>query len=201
MPPRGRATAGPDDKEVAMFRRHCVAASIILSLTGSAGAQTISIHDTHGPRLGGSVSYGGHGLDTEISIDSRTFWKDTQFRATLGQGRWVGIDPTVPPAGTDPTVTRTGVSIIKNGPFDPYAPVRYYGGVGLGVLIPRGVDMRAVAGFHALLGIEAVGDRWSFGPELQLDGPIRNRNRFIAVTPGTYLSPTARIGFFARRRL
>jgi hypothetical protein len=99
------------------------------------------------------------------------------------------------------TSALTQVSVIKNGPFDPYAPVRFYGGAGVGALVPRRVDLRAVAGFHALLGIEVVGDRWSFGPEVQLDGPLRSHNRFIAAAPGTYLSPTARIGFFARRRL
>lgn len=171
-------------------------------LTASpALAQTISINDTNGPRIGGSISYGGHGVDGEIAIDSRTFWKDVQFRAVVGQGRWVGVNATVPPAGSDPTVTRVAVTMIKNGPFDPYAPVRIVGGGGVAAFVPRNVALGTVIGVHILAGIEVVGDRWSFGPEIQIDSPLRNRYQFPAAQPGTYLSPTARIGFFARRRL
>jgi hypothetical protein len=174
---------------------------VLLVTASSTTAQTISIYDTNGPRLGGGVSYGGHGLDGEISLDSRTFWRNVQFRAVVGQGRWVGMDPTVPPAGTNPTVVRAGVSVLKHGPFDPYTPVRAYGGFGLAALIPRHVEMNTVVGFRALVGIEVVGERWSFGPEVQLEGPMQNSSRFTADKPGTSLSPTGRIGFFARRRL
>lgn len=175
-------------------------AGILLTATPLL-AQTITVNDTNGPRLGGSISYGGHGADGELSLDSRTFWNDVQFRAVVGQGRWVGVVPTVPPAGTDPTVTRVGVSMIKNGPFDPYAPVRIFGGGGVAAFVPRHVALGTVVGVHILAGIEVVGDRWSFGPELQIDSPVRNYNRFTAPAPGTFLSATARIGFFARRRL
>jgi hypothetical protein len=173
----------------------------VLLTASSVVAQTISVNDTNGPRIGGSISYGGHGVDGEIAIDSRTFWNDVQFRAVIGQGRWVGVNATVPPAGSDPTVTRAGVSMIKNGPFDPYAPVRIFGGGGVAAFVPRNVALGTVVGVHILAGIEVVGDRWSFGPELQIDSPLRNHYRLPAAQPGTYLSPTARIGFFARRRL
>jgi hypothetical protein len=173
----------------------------VLLTAASSAAQTITTYDMNGPRLGGSVSYGGHGLDWEMSLDSRTLWNRVQFRATLGQGRWVGSEATLPPAGNDPTVTRAALSIIRNGPFDPFVPVRPYGGVGLSALVPRGVDMNNVIGLHAFVGIEAVGQRWSFGPELQFDVPARVHNSFSIEAPGSFLYPTARIGFFARRLL
>ena len=177
-----------------------VIAALLAAVTPSA-AQTITVYDTNGPRLGGSVSYGGHGVDWEMSLDSRLLWNRVYFRALVGQGRWVGEEATLPPAGTDPTVTRAGFAVIKTGPFDAYAPIRVYGGGGLSALIPRGVRMDTVVGLHALIGIEAVGDRWSFGPEVQIDLPTRTYNRYSLDRPGSYLFPTARIGIFARRRL
>jgi hypothetical protein len=185
--------------------RHAVASLIVivvlLTTATSSTAQTITTYDMNGPRLGGGVSYGGHGLDGEISLDTRTLWNHFQIRASVAQGRWVGVERTVPPAGTDPTVSRAAISIIKNGRFDPYAPVRLFGGLGVGVLVPRGVKMSTVAGFHALGGIEAVGDRWSLGPEIQIDGPLRHPDPLTLERPGQFLSLTARIGFFVRRRL
>jgi hypothetical protein len=177
-----------------------VIAALLAAVTPSP-AQTISVYDTNGPRLGGSVSYGGHGVDWEMSLDSRAFWNRVHFRALVGQGRWVEGVATLPPAGNDPTVTRAGFAVIRTGPFDAYAPVRVYGGAGLSALIPRGVPMDTVVGVHALIGIEAVGDRWSFGPEVQIDLPARTHNLYSLDRPGSYLYPTARIGVFARRRL
>ena len=177
-----------------------VIAALLSAVTPSA-AQTISVYDTNGPRVGGSVSYGGHGVDWEMSVDSRMLWNRVHFRALVGQGWWVGSEATLPPDGNDPTVTRAGFAAIKTGPFDAYAPIRVYGGGGLSALIPRAVQMDTVVGLHALIGIEAVGDRWSFGPEAQIDLPARAHNRYSLGRPGSYLFPTARIGVFARRRL
>ena len=186
-----------------MRRRYMPVAVIaaLLTVVTPSAAQTITVYDTNGPRLGGSVSYGGHGVDWEMSLDSRTLWNRVHFRALVGQGRWVQGEATLPPAGNDPTVTRAGFAVIRTGPFDAYAPIRVYGGAGLSALIPRGVRMDTVVGLHALIGIEAVGDRWSFGPEAQIDLPTRTYNRYSLDRPGGYLFPTARIGVFARRRL
>jgi hypothetical protein len=170
---------------------------VLLATAASSTAQTITVFDTNGAQFGGNVSYGGHGVDWEMTADSRVLWSNVRFRASVGQGRWVNESATP----SDPTVTRVGVSVINHGRFDPYVPIRPYGGVGISLYVPQGINIDPVLGLHGLAGLEAVGNQWSVGPEVQLDLPAHRYDPYSINPTDNWLHPTLRIGVFARRRL
>jgi hypothetical protein len=193
--------------------RPLLSISLIVFLTaGPAVAQELtelSISDSDAARATLFGGYGGHGVDWEMAADSRALGGVLRVRAFVGQGRWVGGIDTQPPAGLDPTVTRTGVLVMLSERADYSSSLKAYGGLGFAVYLPRRADMNAHFGTRITLGLEAQGDGWSIGPELQIDvprprffsngGPVKDVVDSLS-PPGKHLMPTGRIGIAVRKR-
>ena len=82
--------------------------AIVVILTSPAAAQSISIVDHDSARAGVRVGYGGHGVDLDVSVDSRRFARLVRFRGDVGHGAWLGINS----EGNEPTVTRLAASAL-----------------------------------------------------------------------------------------
>jgi hypothetical protein len=181
---------------------------LVLTVIPSAAQDVteITVSDPDAPRATIYAGYGGHGVDWEMAGDSRGFRSLVRLRGFVGQGRWVGVVETRPPAGLDPTVTRAGVMVMLSERPDYGRSMKAYGGLGVAAYIPRGVDMKAQFGTRVVLGLEAIADGWSIGPEVQIDIPrpdSSRASRSIGVPPyddGTKLMPTTRIGIAVRKR-
>jgi hypothetical protein len=182
---------------------------ITVMATTTAAAQDgteISVSDPDAPRATIYAGYGGHGVDWEMAGDSSAFGSTFRLRGFVGQGRWVGVTDTPPPAGVDPTVTRAGVLIMLSEKPDYSSSLKAYGGLGIAAYFPRRVDMHTQFGLRIILGLEAIADGWSIGPEIQVDVPrpetFRDPRRISVArdADGTKLMPTARIGIAVRKR-
>ena len=184
-------------------------ATLVLAVTTApqAAAQTITRIDVDSARASVTAAYGGHGLDWEASIESRQLAEHFRFRAGVGQGRWVDGFETSPPAGTAPTVTRMSVDVIfvalsdvphsRTGPR-AWPVLRPYGGIGMSAYLPHGADMNPQRGARIIVGMEGSGERWTVGPEVQIDLP--QTNDISRPHHGDDLLFTGRIGIAVRRR-
>lgn len=176
------------------------AIAFLLTLPGWSSAQVIQVLDTDSRRLSLAAGYGGHGVDLQAAVESRLLWDRVRLRASLGHGRW---DEQFTPLGLAaplPRVTRLGFSVIRFSQSDRQVAVRGYAGAGFTVLALHG-DRRALNGIHGLLGIEANGDHWSFGPEFVVELPAYDRTwPSPAERPLVRLAPAARIAFSLKRR-
>ena len=179
-------------------------ASVALAGTSSAAAaQTVTIYDPGASaRASIKVSYGGHGPDLDASVESPLVMKFVRVRGAIGQGNWVGMAETHPPAGSDPSVTRlAGAAMItsrftsRGRPSQDY--LRWYVGAGLTTLVPRGAGMDRQRGTRVILGIDISGERWTVAPELEVDIP--RPNDVSRPFHGDDLVPTARFGIAMRR--
>ena len=177
-----------------MHRSLAAIAIVILFLAPAApaGAQTIvPLPDYDAARAGLRVGYGGRGLDLQASVDSPRFLSFVRFRGDVGHGHWVGINA----EEIAPRVTRFGASALlyfaRRG--RPEFPV--YVGVGMGAFVPHGEDFPARMGKRLIVGMELSGDRWTVGPELEIDFSPGKLDRFVRKD----LVPTMRIGIAIRR--
>jgi hypothetical protein len=169
----------------------------------------ITVTDPNAARATIYGGYGGHGVDWEMAADSQAFAASlVRIRGFVGQGRWVGTVDTHPPAGLDPTVTRAGVLAMVSERPDFRRTFNAYVGLGFAAYIPRGVAMKTQFGAHVVLGLEAIGDGWSIGPELQFDVPHPKPVPGIVASglsgadlyDGNKLMPTVRIGVAIRKQ-
>ena len=194
-----------------MMRRQRQLLSMVLFLflavpVAAQDVTEITVSDPDAPRATIYGGYGGHGVDWEMAGDSRAFASTLRLRGFVGQGRWVGATNAPPPAGLDPTVTRAGVLVMLSERPDYSSSLKAYGGLGIAAYVPRGVDMNTQFGLRIILGLEAIADGWSIGPEIQVDVPRRDTFRdsrrisVASVADGTRLMPTARVGIAVRKR-
>jgi len=166
----------------------------------------ITVSDPNSSRVTLYGGYGGHGVDWEMAAESHAFADRVRIRGFVGQGRWVTELDTHPPAGLDPTVTRAGVLAMVSERQDVRRTFKAYGGFGLAAYIPRGGAMKTQFGAHVVFGLEAIGDGWSIGPELQFDVPQPKPVPGVlgltaaAREGGTGLMPTARFGVAIRKQ-
>ena len=195
------------------MRRQLFSISVITILTAvpalAQDVTEITVSDPDAPRATIYGGYGGHGVDWETAADSRAFGGVLRLRGFVGQGRWVGAIDTQPPAGLDPTVTRTGVLVMLSERPDYTTALKAYGGLGFAAYIPRRQDMNVHFGTRIILGLEALADGWSIGPEIQVDvprprffsngGPVRDVVDSLSPA-GKHLMPTGRIGIAVRKR-
>ena len=176
-----------------MHRRLAAIAIVILFVTPAAPAraQTITLANYDAARAGLRVGYGGHGLDLQASVDSPRFGSLVRFRADVGHGAWVGINN----EEFAPTVTRIAASaLFYFAPRDlPEFPA--YVGVGIGAFVPHDDGFRTRMGTRLTLGMELTVDRWTVGPEIELDLTSGKRDQFRR----TDLVPTGRVGIAIRR--
>jgi len=169
--------------------------TLLASAPWTASAQ-ITLIDTSSTRAGVRVGYGGRGPDLEASIDSPLFGDAIRFRGGVGSGHWVSEFDQRPPAGTDPKVTRfaaSGILFLRRHQTADY--LRPYVGLGIAAYLPRGVDMNIQRGMRLIVGMEGSGDRWTVGPEVELDLPGQQ-----GPSVADDLLLTARIGIAIRRR-
>ena len=169
--------------------------TLLGSVPGTASAQ-ITVIDTSSTRAGVRVGYAGRGPDLEASIESPLFGDAVRFRGGVGTGHWVSEFGQRPPAGTDPKVTRlaaSGILFLRRHPMTDY--IRPYVGLGIAAYLPRGVDMNIQRGVRLIVGMEGSGDRWTLGPEVELDLPNQQ-----GPSVADDLLLTARIGIAIRRR-
>jgi len=180
---------------------------LVAATSRQTAAQTVTKVDTDSARASITSCYGGRGLDWEASIDSPQLADHFRLRASVGQGRWVDGFESSPPAGTAPTVARLAADVIfvalSHVPPQGTGPrawpvLRPYGGVGISVYLPRGVDMIPQRGVRIIAGMEGSGDRWTIGPEVQIDLP--RTNTISRPHHGDDLLFTGRIGIAVRRR-
>jgi hypothetical protein len=166
--------------------------SLIATTAAIFAAQTITVYDNSGARAGLKVGYGGHGIDWETSIDSRSFADFVRFRGFLGHGQWVDWDSAV--VGR---ITRAGAAVILMRPRIGPEDVRGYVGLGISAYLPHRVDLSTQSGLRLIIGMEGSGERWTVGPEIELDLP---KSKDTAGFQRTELLPTGRIGIAIRRR-
>jgi len=157
-----------------------------------ASAQTsVVLPNYDAARAGFRVGYGGHGVDLQASVDSPRFASLVRFRADVGHGDWVGINN----EEFAPPVTRVAASALfyfshRNQPEFPA-----YVGVGIGAFVPHDDGFRTRVGTRLTLGMELTVDRWTVGPELELDLTPGKLDQFRR----TDLVPTGRVGIAIRR--
>jgi hypothetical protein len=192
--------------------RPLLSISLIALLTaGPAVAQElteVSISDRDAARATLFGGYGGHGVDWEMAGDSRALGGVLRVRGFVGQGRWVGVIDAQPPAGLDPTVTRTGVLVMVSERADYTSSLKAYGGLGISAYFPRREDMHVHFGTRIILGLEALADGWSIGPEIQVDVPHPRSSPngpvdYVVASlkaAGKHLAPTGRVGIAVRKR-
>ena len=164
-----------------------------------AAAQTFTVDDPDASRAGLIAGYAGHGLDVQASLESRMLWDRVRFRAAIGHGRW---DETLEDGRllqALPRVTRLAVSVLRFTPPDRYVAVRGYAGAGFTWLKPHG--LRLQRGVHVMVGVEAMGERWTVGPELAAELPVPEQAWDLHPgRPRRYLAPAARISIGVKRR-
>jgi hypothetical protein len=168
--------------------------SLIATTAAISAAQTITVFDNSGARAGLKVGHGGHGIDWETSIDSRSFVDFVRVRGFLGHGQWVDWDSA--DAGR---VTRAGAAVILMRPRLGLEDVRGYVGLGIAAYLPHRVDSRTHSGVRLILGLEGSGERWTVGPEIELDVPNMGKDA-AGLERRNDLLPTGRIGIAIRRR-
>ena len=164
---------------------------------------TVTIYDPGASaRASVKVGYGGHGPDLDASVESPLVLNFIRVRGSIGQGNWVGMAETHPPAGSDPSVTRlagalmiTGHLTARGRPPEDY--VRWYVGAGITALVPRGVGMDRQRGTRVILGLDFSGERWTVAPELEVD--VSRPDDVSRPFHGDDLVPTARFGLALRR--
>ena len=166
---------------------------LIVTTAAPAGAQTIvPLPDYDAARAGLRVGYGGRGLDLQASVDSPRFVSLVRFRADVGHGHWVGINR----ESFAPRVTRFGASALLYFARRGLPEFPAYVGVGIGAFVPHGDDVPTRTGKRVILGMELSGDRWTVGPEIEIDlsspGKLERFGRKDLV-------PTIRMGLAIRR--
>ena len=165
---------------------------LIVAIPAPARAQTIApLPDYDAARAGLRVGYGGRGLDLQASVDSPRFISFVRFRADVGHGHWIGINN----ERFAPRVTRVAASAHlyfwrRNLPgFSSYV------GGGIAAFVPHGDDFATRTGKRVILGMEHSGDRWTVGPEIEIDLSSTRRDQFGR----RGLAPTMRLGIAIRR--
>ena len=166
--------------------------TLISATAATSAAQTITIDDNRGPRVGVTIGYTGHSPDFETSVDSPLLGDLVRVRAGVGRGRWDSEFDSY----ANPIVTRLAASALV---FirQPYL-VKPYVGLGIARYLPRGVDLQAQMGTRLIAGMEGSGERWTFGVELEIDLPHDDGIDRGIVQQELY--PTGRIGFAVRRK-
>jgi len=168
-------------------------AILIAAIAAPAGAQTIvPLPDYDAARAGLRVGVGHGGrLDLQASVDSPRFVSLVRFRADVGHGHWVGINN----ERFAPRVTRFAASgqlyFWRRG----RPASSSYVGVGIAAFVPHGDDFATRTGKRLILGMEHSGDRWTVGPEIEIDLPPGQLDRFGR----RGLVPTVRVGIAIRR--
>jgi hypothetical protein len=152
--------------------------------TSAAAQTTITIDDPDAARASIKASYGGHGIDWAASLDGPLLAEFVRFRADIGYGRWVGLGETNSPSGLNPPVThgciRAGADLhVRAAPQHT----------------PHDVDMDAQRGVRLTFGLDALGDRWTIGQEVELDIPHTKG----LMNTGQDLMPSVRVGIALRR--
>jgi hypothetical protein len=77
----------------------------------------------------------------------------------------------------------------------PLPNLRPYWGVGIARYTPHDVDMDAQRGVRLTFGLDALGDRWTIGQEVELDIPHTKG----LMNTGQDLVPSVRVGIALRR--
>jgi hypothetical protein len=166
-------------------------AILFVAPAADASAQAIALQDYDTARAGLRVGYGGRGLDLQASVDSRRFVSLVRFRADGGHGHWLGINA----EEFAPRVTRVGASALFYFAPAHQPELPAYVGVGIAAFVPRGDGFATRVGGRVIAGMELSVDRWTVGPEIELDLTPGKLDRFQRKD----LVPTGRVGIAIRR--
>lgn len=179
-----------------LHHRLTTIAIVILFVAPAAPARsqtTVTLLDYDTARAGLRVGYGGRGLDLQASIDSRRFGSLVRVRADIGHGHWLGINA----EEFAPRVTRLAASALFYFAPRHQPELPAYVGVGLGAFVPHDDGFPTRMGARVIAGMELSLDRWTVGPEVELD---LTSGKPIEGFPGKDLLPTGRLGIAIRRR-
>lgn len=165
---------------------------LTIATAATAGAQTLTLIDTNGPRASLRVGRSGDSLDWDASIDSPVIGDIVRFRGSVGQGRWASEFASYP----DPKVARLAFSALVF--LRTSNPVRPYIGLGTAAYLPRGPGWSTHRGMRIVAGMEGSGERWTIGVEVEADLP-RPRDLSRPLPTNALLYPDGRIGIAVRR--
>ena len=165
---------------------------LLVAPAAPARAQTIvALTDYDTARAGLRVGYGGRGLDLQASVDSRRFASLVRLRADVGHGHWLGINA----EEFAPRVTRVAASALFSFAPRHQPELPAYVGVGIAAFVPHGDGFPTRVGGRVVAGMELSVDRWTVGPEIELDFTSGKLDRFRRKD----LVPTGRVGIAIRR--